>query len=83
LGTSDRKDAREYFSNLEQHKKIFCVPNAGERDLIDMAFNKKKAAERKEWLAQYEVCDVPNSKVTKTILINFYGCSLAFSWTTV
>jgi DNA topoisomerase II len=62
LGTSDRKDAREYFKNLDLHKKTFCVPEAGERELIDMAFNKKKAAERKDWLSQYEVCDILNNE---------------------
>jgi hypothetical protein len=55
LGTSDKKDAREYFSKLEMHKKSFGVPVPGDRQLIEMAFSKKKAAERKDWLAQYEV----------------------------
>ena len=27
----------------------------GDRDLIDMAFNKKKADNRKEWLRQFQV----------------------------
>ncbi|KAI9313726.1 DNA topoisomerase [Dichotomocladium elegans] len=53
LGTSDRKDARNYFSNLDIHKKEFAVADSTDRQLVDMAFNKKKVAERKEWLSAY------------------------------
>ncbi|KAI9276359.1 DNA topoisomerase [Sporodiniella umbellata] len=54
LGTSDKSAAREYFSNLPVHQKEFHTFDTDDRQLIDLAFNKKKAAERKEWLVQYE-----------------------------
>ncbi|KAI8575898.1 hypothetical protein K450DRAFT_180044 [Umbelopsis ramanniana AG] len=76
LGTSDRKDAREYFKNLDLHKKTFCVPEAGERELIDMAFNKKKTAERKEWLAQYEPGIFMDNSVKEIRLSNFINQEL-------
>lgn len=54
LGTSDKADARKYFSDLATHEKEFEVASAEERQLVDMAFNKKRATDRKEWLATYE-----------------------------
>ena len=53
LGTSTAKEAREYFSSFGEH----CVqlewgeggPEA-EGDLLDMAFSKRRAADRKEWM---------------------------------
>eukprot|EP00439_Symbiodinium_sp_Y106_P032803 s5686_g3.t3 len=47
LGTSTSAEAREYFSDLEQHELTFL---AGEKDndLIDMAFHPRKADARKE-----------------------------------
>ncbi|KAI8592154.1 DNA topoisomerase [Geranomyces variabilis] len=53
LGSSDASDARKYFSDLEKHMKQFSTVKAGDRELIDMAFSKKKADERKEWLRQF------------------------------
>ncbi|KAL7748705.1 DNA topoisomerase 2 [Sorochytrium milnesiophthora] len=54
LGTSGNVEAKEYFSALNVHKKPFkpCTPE--EKDLIDMAFSKKRADHRKEWLAQFQ-----------------------------
>ncbi|KAG8741551.1 DNA topoisomerase 2 [Ceratobasidium sp. 414] len=50
LGTSKDSDAREYFSAMEKHMIPFAKTEEGERELIDMAFNKKKADNRKDWL---------------------------------
>ncbi|KAI7864932.1 DNA topoisomerase [Spinellus fusiger] len=54
LGTSDNKDAKEYFGNLGTHVKEFCVADTQDRELIEMAFAKKKITERKDWLNTYE-----------------------------
>lgn len=54
LGTSDKVDARRYFGNLDIHKKEFEVASKEDRELVDMAFNKKRAVDRKNWLASYE-----------------------------
>ncbi|KAJ8655655.1 hypothetical protein O0I10_008744 [Lichtheimia ornata] len=53
LGTSDRSDARKYFSNLDLHRKEFQTVDQDDRKLIEMAFSKKKISERKDWLTGY------------------------------
>lgn len=40
---------------MDKHRKEFQIASEDERQLIDMAFNKKKADDRKEWLRQYVV----------------------------
>ncbi|KAJ7071601.1 type II DNA topoisomerase [Mycena amicta] len=54
LGTSTDADAREYFSHMEKHMIPFAATQEGDRDLIDLAFSKKKTEERKEWLRQFK-----------------------------
>jgi DNA topoisomerase-2 len=41
---------------MEKHMIPFAKTEEGERELIDMAFNKKKADDRKDWLRQFKVC---------------------------
>ncbi|OLY84142.1 DNA topoisomerase 2 [Smittium mucronatum] len=53
LGTSSSKEAKEYFGNLEHHRKKFLPASEDERKLIDLAFNKSRADDRKEWLNSY------------------------------
>ncbi|GAA5985936.1 hypothetical protein JCM10908_006339 [Rhodotorula pacifica] len=50
LGTSDTNDAKKYFSDMSRHRLPFKELTIEDRTLIDMAFNKKKADDRKEWL---------------------------------
>ena len=54
LGTSSPTDAQEYFRHLDLHLKEFSKLQPEESPLIDLAFSKKKADARKEWLRQYE-----------------------------
>lgn len=54
LGTSDDKEAKEYFSNIEIHKINFKYDNAEDDEAVDLAFNKKKADSRKEWLSHFD-----------------------------
>lgn len=52
LGTSTAEEAREYFSDLRKHVKTFeWTPGAGEA--VDKAFNKSRAADRREWMSAY------------------------------
>jgi len=55
LGTSKDSDARYYFSNMAKHMIPFATTQDGDRALIDLAFSKKKADDRKEWLRQFKV----------------------------
>ncbi|KAG6820232.1 hypothetical protein H0H93_003595 [Arthromyces matolae] len=54
LGTSTDADAREYFSRMAKHMIPFAKTQEGDKELIDLAFSKKKADERKEWLRQFK-----------------------------
>lgn len=76
LGTSDKADARRYFSDLPTHKKEFEVASAEERQLVDMAFNKKRAADRKEWLATYEPGIFIDHNVSKIKISDFVNREL-------
>ncbi|KIJ60083.1 hypothetical protein HYDPIDRAFT_177534 [Hydnomerulius pinastri MD-312] len=53
LGTSNDADARYYFSNMTKHMIPFASTQDGDKELIELAFSKKKADERKEWLRQF------------------------------
>ncbi|ODA76301.1 hypothetical protein RJ55_08146 [Drechmeria coniospora] len=54
LGTSSPEDAQVYFTNLDEHLKEFKVMKPDEADLFDLAFSKKKADARKEWLGNFK-----------------------------
>jgi DNA topoisomerase-2 len=50
LGTSKDDEAKEYFKNMKKINYIY-TPDSDEH--IDLAFNKKRADDRKEWLMHY------------------------------
>ncbi len=50
LGTSKDDEAKEYFKNM---KKINYIYTTDSDEHIDLAFNKKRADDRKEWLMHY------------------------------
>lgn len=54
LGTSNEQDAKVYFSDLDKHLKKFHVMDTEGKDLVELAFSKKKADERKEWLRLFK-----------------------------
>ncbi|KAJ3510178.1 hypothetical protein NLJ89_g4828 [Agrocybe chaxingu] len=47
-------DARDYFAHMEKHMIPFAPTQEGDHELIDLAFSKKKADDRKEWLRQFK-----------------------------
>lgn len=53
LGTSSNEDAQVYFNDLEQHQKHFETMKPEETELLELAFSKKKADARKEWLGNF------------------------------
>jgi DNA gyrase/topoisomerase IV subunit B len=55
LGTSKDSDARDYFSNMRKHTIAFSTIEDSDRGLIELAFSKTKADDRKEWLRQFKV----------------------------
>lgn len=54
LGTSDTRDAEIYFADLDKHLKEFHIMQEHEAQLIDLAFSKKKADDRKMWLQNFQ-----------------------------
>ncbi|MCJ1260791.1 DNA topoisomerase 2 [Lobaria immixta] len=73
LGTSTTEDAEIYFRDLDKHLKEFHVMQDNEAELIELAFSKKKADERKEWLRQFKpgtFLDHSTREITYTDFIN-------------
>ncbi|KAJ5976359.1 DNA topoisomerase II eukaryotic-type [Penicillium waksmanii] len=73
LGTSSTTDAQIYFRDLDRHLKEFHTMQDNEAELIELAFSKKKADERKEWLRQFKpgtYLDHSASKISYTDFIN-------------
>ncbi|KAI8873013.1 type II DNA topoisomerase [Ramicandelaber brevisporus] len=55
LGSSTPKEAREYFTRMDDiHKKEFEKAKNEDYELLDLAFNKKRATDRKNWLTGYD-----------------------------
>ena len=72
LGTSTAAEAKEYFSALKKNEVKF-VHNPDAHTDIDMAFNKKLAEKRKEWLLQYNpktVLDISTGQLGISDFIN-------------
>lgn len=55
LGTSTSKEGKEYFQDLNKHKKDFIWVDEQDGDAIELAFSKKRIEARKNWLRQFEV----------------------------
>ncbi|KAK3673275.1 DNA topoisomerase 2 [Recurvomyces mirabilis] len=53
LGTSDTRDAQIYFADLDKHLKRFHRMQDGEPEMLELAFSKKKADARKQWLQEF------------------------------
>ncbi|CAJ0901869.1 11930_t:CDS:2, partial [Entrophospora sp. SA101] len=54
LGTSTSNEAKEYFKNLGKHVKLFKPMDNEDHQLVEMAFAKKNADERKNWIKSIE-----------------------------
>ena len=55
LATSTPKEAKEYFSDFNKHKIEFVSKNEDDSMKIDLAFNKKRADDRKIWLSTLNI----------------------------
>jgi len=70
LGTSTDEEAKDYFKNM---KKIIYKHSDKCDEYINLAFNKKRADDRKEWLANYnknDVLDYKNEEISFETFIN-------------
>mgnify|MGYP003338277591 CR=1 FL=1 len=59
LGTSTDEEAKGYFKDM---KKITYKYTENSDEYINLAFNKKRADDRKEWLAKYDKSKVLDYK---------------------
>mmetsp|Transcript_21056 Transcript_21056/g.48766 ORF Transcript_21056/g.48766 Transcript_21056/m.48766 type:complete len:1366 (-) Transcript_21056:196-4293(-) len=67
LGTSTAKEAKEYFKDIEHHELAFQWKDDVDGEAIDLAFNKKRADDRKQWINDYQDGDhVDHTKSTIT-----------------
>ncbi|CCF60190.1 hypothetical protein KAFR_0J01230 [Kazachstania africana CBS 2517] len=76
LGTSTGQEVKEYFSDLDRHLKKFHTLQGNDKDLIDLAFSKKKADDRKEWLRQYEPGTVLDPRINEIPISDFINKEL-------
>jgi DNA topoisomerase-2 len=73
LGTSTAQDAQVYFTNLDDHLKEFNPMRAEEEELFELAFSKKKADARKQWLGNFvpgTFLDHSTKKITYDDFVN-------------
>lgn len=76
LGTSSSQEVRAYFADLDRHLKKFHALEGGDQELIELAFAKKKADDRKEWLRQYEPGTVLDPRLTEIPISDFINKEL-------
>jgi DNA topoisomerase-2 len=53
LGTSEAKEAKEYFADMVRHRIKFSYTNETDDQAINLAFSKKMIEERKDWLTAW------------------------------
>lgn len=53
LGTSTSVEGKEYFRNIDRHQKRFSVCDEQDSAALDLVYNKKRADDRKQWLADF------------------------------
>merc|ERR1719277_1298549 len=73
LGTSTSKEAKEYFTKIDSHKMSYRHEGPEDDRAIDLAFNKKRADDRKDWINSYEegsLVDHSQSEVRYADFIN-------------
>merc|ERR1719424_12597 len=73
LGTSTSKEAKEYFKNIGDHELAFKWTSQKDDEAIDLAFNKKRADDRKDWINSYregETVDHTKTSVSYEDFVN-------------
>jgi len=69
LGTSTNKEAKEYFKNMRTLEYEWKDKTSNEG--IELAFNKKRADDRKEWLYKYDKQDTLDELIDKSNKIEY------------
>jgi DNA topoisomerase II len=71
LGTSTSQEARDYFKALIQHQLDFVWRGTSDHEKIDMAFNKGRADDRKEWINSFDESTFLDHSVKKISYTEF------------
>lgn len=69
LGTSTNKEAKEYFKNMKALEYWWDVDKSNES--IELAFNKKRADDRKLWLYNYDKQNILDDVIENTTKIEY------------
>jgi DNA topoisomerase-2 len=75
LGTSTRIEGQEYFQDVED-KLVFYHDTDSDKDILSMAFDKKKADDRKVWLMNYNKEEIINNDDKHTSYEDFINREL-------
>lgn len=74
LGTLEPYEAKMFFKNINKHLIRFNqTESETTKDLIDLAFNKKRTDDRKEWLLGYEPVEIIDKFSTKQTYESFFN----------
>ena len=69
LGTSTSKEAKEYFKVMKKVQYVWEDTNSNE--YLDLAFNKKRADDRKKWLQAFDKNNILDSNKTDVSFNDF------------
>lgn len=76
LGTSTNKEAKEYFEKINKHQLNFLYRDTTDDFAIDLAFNKKKSDERKNWLLSFDPSNTVNHAQKQLRYVDFINQEL-------
>ncbi len=61
LGTNTAKEGKEYFNNIGKHHKLFSWEDEMDGETLDMAFDKNRAEDRRDWiLTKFDPTEIAN-----------------------
>ena len=75
LGTSTAKESKEYFKELKLNTYVSPVKELTDKS-INLAFNKKQADDRKDWLKKYDENEILDYKIPETKIEDFINKEL-------
>jgi DNA topoisomerase-2 len=75
LGTSTAKESKEYFKELKLNTYVSPEKELTDKS-INLAFNKKQADDRKEWLKKYDENEILDYKIPETKIEDFINKEL-------
>jgi len=76
LGTSTSKEGKEYFKSIDDHRMEFNWRSAADDEAIDLAFNKKRADDRKDWINSHIEGNVVDHSATSVSYADFVNKEL-------